>query len=450
MATNEPGVALHAALRRLLQTGQELRNSAKQPLTPDFPGLRNLMAALTAQAAVRPRHCPASYRLAWESYLVDTQHPLSARAVRYLCWEPTVATTERFQHYLDAEVGVLSARTFQGLVWCCHMCWSAEFASSAVARQIHRRLVTSTGTDGMLGRWRQHADVLVGPAGPRALAAALVAQRVPVATWCQAWGIDEHSPYVLAVLRSALSQCMHAMEEEAALRAYLLTTLLPWSQWPTPDFHAAMGATILHPVTTVTADMPERLMTLALADPRLGDVRLPSQHAHWRTVPQAAQQQVLCWLSRADMTFFFDEVLPESKDQEERKTFWLRYAPRVLRSRPLLNESDSVRLASRLRHMPEMTVHFGHSRGNASAFLLDFGAVIMVQVSDVGAACYVYGKRSFERLVPDFWQSAPFVLEALLVTQHAAMIFYHATWEKEMTETLALCDIQATYTTAAR
>ena len=446
MTISEPGVALHAALRRLLQTGQELRHSAQQPLTPDFPGLRNLMAALTAQAAVRPRRCPASYRLAWESYLVDAQQPLSSRAVRYLSWEPTVATTERFQSYLDAEVGVLSARTLQGLVWCSHMCWSAEFAASAVARQIHRRLATYTGTDSMIERWRQHADVLVGPGGPRVLAAALVAQRAPIASWCHTWGIDARSPYFLAVMCAALPQCMRAMGEELALRSYLLSTLLPWPQWSTKDFYTAMGAAVLHPVTPTTAGMPERLMTLALADPRLGDPRLPSQHANWRTFSKEAQQRVSRWLSHADIAFFFNEVLPKSKDQEERNTFWLRYARRVLRSRPLLNEADRRRLAFPLQQMPEMTEHFGCINGAYSALILDFGAVVMVQVSDLDDACYVYGKRSFERLVPDFWQVSPFVLEELLVTQHAAMIYYHPEWERDVMETLTLCNLQPSYT----
>src|SRR5262249_29864792 len=148
-------------------------------------------------------------------------------------------------------------------------------------------------------------------------------ERAPIATFCRAWAIDERSPYVLAVLRHALASCLQEMITEPALRSYLLTTLLPWSGWTLQDFHAAVGATLLHPMTTTTAGMPEQLTKLVLADVRLGDPRLPSQMDHWLGLPEAACQQFVHWLSSADSSFFFDYVLPESKEQEERKTFWL-------------------------------------------------------------------------------------------------------------------------------
>src|SRR5262249_14521882 len=152
--------------------------------------------------------------------------------------------------------------------------------------------------------------------------------------------------------------------QEPALRFYLLSILLPWCGWTLQDFHTAIGATVLHPVTTTTVGMPEQLTRLVLADVRLGDPRLPAQTHNWRRLPQEARQRFVPWLSRADIAFFFDSVLPESKDQEERKTFWLRYVPHVLRSRPLLHEADIARLQPILRQMPEQVAHFGHIHGS--------------------------------------------------------------------------------------
>jgi len=445
MRVSEPGTALRGALRRLQSVAQALRHGARQPSTSPLTALQNVIATLAAHAAVRPQRCPAAYVLDWQRYLLDSQQRLSPRAVRYLCWEPAVATEARFQTYLDAEVGALSTRSLQGLVWCCHTCWSPAFAAAAVAQQVHRRLATYQGEHALLKHWRQHADVLLGPSGPRQLATALVAQRAPIATFCNAWAIDARSPYVLAVLRHALPYCLQEMVGEPALRSYLLTTLLPWSGWTLQDFHAAVGATVLHPVTATTVGMPERLMQLVLADVRLGDPRLPSQTHNWLGLPQEARQRFVHWLSSADITFFFDHVLPESKDQEERKTFWLRYAPRVLRSRPLLHEADVSRLQPMLHQMPEQVVHFGYIDGSTSAFILDFGAVVVVQVSDISDACYVYGKRSFEPLVPDFWRSQPFTVDELAVPKQAATIYHHQTWEKDVAEILTLCDIRPTY-----
>lgn len=445
MHGSEPGTALRQALRRLHNVGQALRQGARQSSTPPLTTLQNIIATLGSRAAVRSLRCPAAYVLDWQQYLLDPQQRLSPRAVRYLCWEPAVATEARFQTYLDAEVGTLSSRSLQGLVWCCHTCWSPEFAAGAVARRVYRRVASYQGDHGLLRHWCQHADALLAPSGPGLMAAALVAERAPIATFCNAWALDERSPYVLAVLRHALPDCLQEMLYEPALRSYLLTTLLPWCGWTLQDFYTAVAATVLHPVTATTDGMPEQLTRLVLADVRLGDPRLPSQTRHWLGLPQEARQRVVQWLSSADISFFFDHVLPESKDQEERKTFWLRYVPQVLRSRPLLNEADVLRLQPMLRQMPEQLVHFGYIDGSTSALILDFGAVVVVQVSEISDACYVYGQRSFEPLVPDFWRSQPFRVDALAVPAQAATIYHHQTWEKEVAEILALCDIRPTY-----
>lgn len=449
MYVSEPGIALRAALRRLQGVGRLLRQSARPPSLPPLTALQNVIATLGARAAVRLRRCPAAYVLDWQRYLLEPQQRLSSRAVRYLCWEPAVATEARFQTYLDAEVGALGPQSLQGLVWCCHTRWSPAFAAGAVAQQVQRRLAAYQGEHALLTHWSQHAAVLLGPSGPRALATALVTARAPITTFCNAWAIDERSPYVLAVLRQVLPYCLQAMVEAPALCSYLLTTLLPWSGWTLEDFHAAIGATVLHPVTDTTAEMPEQLIKLVLADGRLGDPRLPAQAHNWRGLPQAARQRFVLWLSRADVTFFFDHVLPESKDQEERKIFWLRYVPRVLNSRPLLQAADAMRLQPMLHQMPEQVVHFGHIDGSTSALILDFGAVVVVQVSELSEACYIYGKRNFEPLVPDLWQPQPFTVEALAVPNQAAKVYHQQTWEKDVAEILTLCDIRPTYKAAS-
>lgn len=445
MDVREPGIALRAALRHLQGVARTLRQSARPPALPPLTALQNVIATLGSRAAVRLRRCPAAYVLDWHSYLRDPQQRLSPRAVRYLCWEPAVATDARFQTYLDAQGGTLGSQSLQGLVWCCHTCWSPAFAAGAVAPQVQRRLAAYQGEHAMLTRWRQHAAVLLGPSGPRTLATALVTARASITQFCHAWAIDERSPYVLAVLRQALPYCLQEMVEAPALRSYLLTTLLPWSGWTLQDFHAAIAATVLHAVTESTDGMPAQLIKLVLADVRLGDPRLPSQTRNWLGLPQEARQRFVQWLSRADVTFFFDHVLPESKDQEERKIFWLRYVPRVLNSRPLLHEADVMRLQPILHQMSEQVVHFGHIDGQTSALILDFGAVVVVQVSELSEACYIYGKRNFEPLVPDLWRSQPFMVDELAVPNQAAKVYHQQTWEKDVAEILTLCDIRPTY-----
>jgi EH_Signature domain len=47
--------------------------------------------------------------------------------------------------------------------------------------------------------------------------------------------------------------------------------------------------------------------------------------------------------------------------------------------------------------------HFGRIDGQTSAFLLDFGKIVVVEFSARGNACYFYKESEFRRILPDFW-----------------------------------------------
>lgn len=422
----------------------------RRPLPPPpLTALRAVVDDLAARAVLRRRRCPASYVLAWQAYLANRQHPLSARIVRGLCWEPTVATEPRFLAYLEAMQGHRTAQALCGLVWSCHMRWSTAFAASPVAQRVQQYVAAYAGDHGLAQRWCQAAEALLSPHGPGQLAADLVAQRLPISAWCHTWGLDEQTPYTRAVLRQAVRQCWQAMEDTPAFRAYLVEALVPWRGWTTEDFRTVLGTTVLHPVTNITPGMPDDLLRLILADARLGDPRLPAQQAHWQQMPAAARQRCVHWLSEADLRLFFTQVLPECKDQEERLRFWQRYVPRIVRSRPLLHAADLARVQSAWSHIPAPMRHHGALYGAASAMIIDLGEAVVIQVSEVSAPCYIYGKRNFAYLVADFWQAQPFQTADLLVATQAALVYHHHTWEKDMAETFALCDIHPTYREAS-
>lgn len=123
---------------------------------------------------------------------------------------------------------------------------------------------------------------------------------------------------------------------------------------------------------------------------------------------------MLQWLSRADITFFFEHVLPEGTDPHGRKAFWLRYVSRVLMSRPLLNQDDATRLRITMSSQQGHMEHLGRIGGREpSAFLLDFGNVVVVEFSRVGNACYLYEKPQAAKLIPDFWTPEAFSVSRL-------------------------------------
>jgi len=217
-----------------------------------------------------------------------------------------------------------------------------------------------------------------------------------------------------------------------------LTTLLPWAGWPVQDFHTAVGTTILDPNTAKDVGLQEALTKLVLQDIRLGDPRLPRNMRNWLGI-QEARQRLLQWLSRADINFFFEHVLPDGADPHGRKAFWLHYVSRVLMSRPLLNRDDEVRLRVTMQSQQEQMGHVGHVRGReASAFLLDFGPVVVVEFSRVGNASYLYEKPYSEKVIPDFWTQEPFTVLRLKNRLFAAETITHSSrWQTTLAHLLA-------------
>jgi hypothetical protein len=108
-------------------------------------------------------------------------------------------------------------------------------------------------------------------------------------------------------------------------------------------------------------------------------------------------------------------VLPRGADPHGRKDFWLRYVGRVRRSRPLLCQEDAHRVRSVESTNEQRIGHYGRIEGFTSAFLLDFGELLVVEFSAVGNACYVYDRPGAEKLgvSTNFWKPAPFSMFTL-------------------------------------
>ena len=96
-------------------------------------------------------------------------------------------------------------------------------------------------------------------------------------------------------------------------------------------------------------------------------------------------------------------VLPDRKDPHFRKEFWLRYVNQCI-SRPLLCSDDRYRLQVYLRETHSKVSHFGNIIGINSAFILDFGKVVVVEFSRIGA-CYIYSAEQFKSEVPNIWSN---------------------------------------------
>ncbi|NOT57063.1 MAG: hypothetical protein HOP18_20880, partial [Deltaproteobacteria bacterium] len=199
MTTGDLGAELLDSLRALTIATRDLRQEAAQFLSHPEASLENLQATINSLGQGKPAKrvvVPQDYLRQWQEFLTGTCKQLESRAVRYLCWEPEVATDGRFQDYLDREeYQNLSARSLQGLVRSCHALWSPTFATGSIAARVRRRLQSYQGANRFLSRWRDALPMILGSRGTENFADDLLKHLQPIKTHCDSWGIEEQSLY---------------------------------------------------------------------------------------------------------------------------------------------------------------------------------------------------------------------------------------------------------------
>ncbi len=449
------GTILGDSLQTLRAVVRELQREIRDPLPEPIQRLARLQVVTASLGDARPSkslHCPEQYVQQWNAFLEDGNNAPERRAVRYLCWEPEIATSEGFQYYLDRDRVTLEARSLHGLIRSCHARWSSEFAKGQVVTWVRDRLERYNGSNRVLSQWKEKSNVILSPKGTEEFGAEMVQKLQEIKPYCESWKIaDETCAYVQAAVSYTAKICRDQMDRIPKLREYLLTSILSWRGWVTNLFKQEVSQVVLHPAATQAGDVRESVRAFVLNDARLGDPRQSRNRLNWVGIGDA-ERRVIEWLSHIDIKFFFESVLPQGKDPHGRKDFWLRYVSRVVRSRPLLNWTDRSRLRANLKQKEWELLNFGSmSDIKTSAFLLDFGRVIAVEFSAVGNACYLYEKSKFDEIVPDFWMTKSFDLYKLkqrkrsfkqIIHRKARSAWHGGGWEEATAQILARCDIR--------
>ena len=278
--------------------------------TPAFSGLRSVIASLGADKAIA---APASASVeecirSWRS-----GKPLDRRAVRLLCWEPSLALEPRFHSAIDQQRIALDARALQGLVRSCHMKWTAYLADDSMQRIILRALKSYQGANRTVRRWQENARLILAPSAPANLSLWMLEQNKPLDETASFGRLDQSTEFFATTVNAVITNGRREWASNAVSRDYLLRFALPWPGWPVGDLRRAVGECILD----VDAKRPEiqgPLTDLILRDRRLGDPRLPVNRVNWLANTDA-RRRLIEWLSRADIVFFFDHAFPKKRRQ---------------------------------------------------------------------------------------------------------------------------------------
>lgn len=418
MTTSASEFDLTDSMRALHRLARELALETRKPW-PDpssqLGRLQAVVANLGEAKPARPVRCPEEYQRQWHRFLEDKNQAVEPRAIRYLCWQSEIATSQRFQYYLDQTNVELERSSLQGLVRSCHAQWSPEFAKGQVVARIRDRVKTYKGPNRLLSLWRENLALILGPKGAEEFGTHLVKNLPRIEEHCELWGItDKTCAYVQAAVQYAIEICRERMDTDLEKRQYLLKELLLWRGWGgAPDaFKKEVSNVILHLVTTEVADIRESVTHLVLNDSRLGDPRLEHNKLNWAGLVEA-KDRIIEWLSQLDIVFFFESVLAPGKDPHGRKEFWLRYLPSIKRSRALLSWKDWYRLRDILKQKGQNLVGSMDDRSTTSAFLLNFKNLLAIEFSETGNACYLYREADIDKIVPEFYASRAFATKEL-------------------------------------
>lgn len=419
---------------------------ATSSYTSLFPNLIKSISAIGQDKPAKPILTPEEYIKLWQQYLVDTRQELPFRAIRYLCWSAEVATKAQFIKYIENHRLKLFPQQIQGLVRSCHKEWDNYFTFGYMAQYLLTLIKSYEGANRVILKWRSALTMLLGEQGHLEFGIKIFQEKKSIKAVCDAWYLDEQTLYCAKAVQHSIKLCEEYLAKNNLQAGdFLIEHLINWVGWSLTEFKHYVGEAILNSYITNNTSLKNKLMSLVLSTTKdkLGDPRLPNNSRKWLGVSDIARRKLIQWLSMEDIVFFFEYVLPKDIDKHGRRSFWLKYIESFQQTRALLCQDDEVRLASTLNRNRANIGNFGKIKGGKnSAFLLDFGDVVAVEFSKVGAI-YIYSREQFNRIVSDFWSNAEFD-ESRLKQQnyHLARIPHAGNWEYTVRVELASSGIR--------
>lgn len=315
MAHTEEGPrALDDLLRLVAETGDTMRRFtavlAGQPVEGRLSHLRATVRKIGSTFPRRPV-ADARYMAQWSQFVSGDGRDLDEGTMRYLCWEPDIATSIRFLAYLRDSGMALSVRPLAGLVRSCQRKWEGPLPASRPVEMVRDFVGRYEGPSPVIWKWRSNLNAVLGRNGPEMLGLSFVEEGSTLRAFVEEWYLDPRSPFVHKVVEAATATCRHRLAQPSrGLLGLLFGELLPWPGWGLPVFKREIAELILH--GAAVGQVREVLQKFILMHNDLGDPRVPANKMKWADLPREARSRMLLWLSENPFSFF-DHVHQEGK-----------------------------------------------------------------------------------------------------------------------------------------
>ncbi len=259
--------------------------------------LPNLKAAVDRIGMAFPRRPPvdARYGVQWKSFVSGKRKDLDPDTTRYLCWEPEVATSDRFLAYLWSAGLKLTTRPLAGLVRSCHATWKpgpGTYPSTGVIKDLVKQY---EGLSPVILKWKSDLNALFGMRGPETFGLSFIRAGKKLHAFLDEWYLDPQSPFVREVVERATAICNDQFDKPSpTMMKILFGELLPWSGWNLPALKQEIGTLIL---SAASDQAREILQKFVLVHRGLGDPRIPGNEAKWAAISPEARSRFEGWLT---------------------------------------------------------------------------------------------------------------------------------------------------------
>lgn len=446
-------IDLNDAFSALQQLNRHLKRSAAQPpdSAPSFPSrLNQLVKSWGKIPPFTGRLAPADDLMLkkWENVKNSSDAlELSSYEVCRLCQHPTSAADPIFYRYLARKQYSPSTKALLGLISSYHARWRSLTIGNrrSIEDALEGFLRTYRGPSKVLLMWQERLDQIIGPEAPVRLGKILADERADPHPFAIASALHTNTEFWFETLSQAAEHIVHRIERVPISQLeYLTRALFGDSGMPNSRVKELLAKAILSGRCDADETARSLIISFALGSTEFGDPRV--HQAGWVGI-EAARERFISWLSREDIKLFFDLVIDRSSDRQGRKPYWLTWLPQLKRTRVLLSRDDQDRVRLRLRKQNEQIPSYGLlDAPDTSAFLLDFGSVVIVEFSKSANASYLYPRAIANDLFRDFYQqNRRWTVQELkrrdLVEQEAARRlehrrYRHNQWQDEMTDLL--------------
>jgi hypothetical protein len=338
----------------------------------------------------------------WVMYRKGEVVQFTTREIRSLCWTPSVANSPQFREFLRDGNHTITGKMVRGLRFAYHAGYSNVIDHLASVAPI-KEFLRDGGRAGIFATWRQHSDLLFGQNAYIELATYIRRNRLALKALPEFAGIDTNSDFFSRTVENLVIESARRYDDLVpAQRDFFRRECLGSRVLSTELVRRMVGELIMR--STFQQEESERnwLVDYVMKSPSLYDPRIHEQN--WVSVPNDARRRFIEWLSREDIQVFFELLIAKRSDKQGRREFWLNYVNRIQRSRVLICDVHEKQHATHLRKLRGDGRSFGRIGGAASAFILDFGPVVVLEFTETGNACYIYRKDVFDDFFGDFYK----------------------------------------------